>query len=166
MELSRREFLRTGWRIGGLALAVAAGWTAYESLRPLASKAGGAKLGLGNVTNYSPGTATYVAEGRMYVTNAAGQELFALSQKCPHLGCRVPFCKSSGRFECPCHGSIYSIAGEYITGPAPRGMDRYQLSLQNGTLVADTSTVIQGPPRGTNRFITPPKGPSCVKGGA
>ncbi|MEO6714244.1 MAG: Rieske 2Fe-2S domain-containing protein, partial [Mycobacteriales bacterium] len=28
-----------------------------------------------------------------------------LSQKCPHLGCRVPDCKTSQWFECQCHGS-------------------------------------------------------------
>ncbi len=64
----------------------------------------------------------------MYVVNA-NNHLFALSQKCPHLGCHVPFCESSGRFECPCHGSIFDLAGEYITGPSPRGMDRYDVTL-------------------------------------
>ena len=61
-------------------------------------------------------TSTYVPAGRMYVVNA-NDYLFALSQKCPHLGCHVPFCESSGRFECPCHGSVFDLAGEYITGP-------------------------------------------------
>lgn len=164
MRMTRRELLRKGWRAGGLALVIAAGWTAYESLRPLASSARGAKLELGGINDFAPDTATYVADGRLYVTNAGGKELFALSQKCPHLGCRVPFCASSGRFECPCHGSIYDIAGEYVSGPAPRGMDRYQVSLQGSTVVADTSAVILGPPRGTTRFLTPPRGPSCVGG--
>jgi cytochrome b6-f complex iron-sulfur subunit len=166
MGMTRREFLQGGWKIGGIALAIAAGWTTYESLRPLASKAKGAKLTLGPATNYAPDTATYLADARLYVTNAGGSELFALSQKCPHLGCRVPFCESSGRFECPCHGSIYDIAGEYISGPAPRGMDRFPLSLEGGSVVADTATIIQGPPRGTNKFLKPAKGPSCITEGA
>ena len=42
---------------------------------------------------------------------------FALSQRCPHLGCRVPFCESSGRFECPCHGSIFDLGGRVHQGP-------------------------------------------------
>jgi hypothetical protein len=43
-------------------------------------------------------------------------------------------------------------------------MDRYELTLDSATgrLVADTSKVIVGPPRGSKQFLTPPKGPSCV----
>ncbi len=97
----------------------------------------------------------------MYVVNAKDY-LFALSQKCPHLGCHVPFCESSGRFECPCHGSIYDLAGEYIGGPAPRGMDRYEVTLDGDNVVVDTSVLKTGPARGANTFFTPPKGPSCI----
>ena len=46
--------------------------------------------------------------------------LVALYQRCVHLGCRVPFCKSSQWFECPCHGSKYSQVGEKKAGPRPR----------------------------------------------
>ena len=51
-----------------------------------------------------------------------------LYQRCVHLGCRVPFCESSKWFECPCHGSKYNGVGEYQLGPAPRGMDRFQVT--------------------------------------
>jgi cytochrome b6-f complex iron-sulfur subunit len=166
MKPTRRELLRTGWKAGGLALAVAAGWTAYESLRPLAARGKGAKLAVGGVKDFAPDTATYLSDGRLYVTNAGGKALFALSQRCPHLGCRVPFCESSGRFECPCHGSIYDVAGEYVSGPAPRGMDRYPMSLEGGTVFVDTNTVILGPPRAINTYLKPARGPGCAKGGA
>lgn len=165
MSPTRREVLKRGWEIGGIALVAAAGWTVYESLRPLAAKGGGARLLLGNVKDFAVDSATYVSSGRLYVTNAGGKALFALSERCPHLGCRVPFCESSGRFECPCHGSVYDVAGEYLAGPAPRGMDRYPLSLEGGVVVADTSKTILGPPRGTDTYVTPARGPSCAKGG-
>ena len=116
MTSTRRELLRTGWKVGGTFLAVAAGWTAFESLRPLGRGSKGAVLDLGNPANYPTDTATYVTEGRLFVANASGH-LLALSQKCPHLGCRVPFCDSSGRFECPCHGSMFDLGGEWIEGP-------------------------------------------------
>jgi cytochrome b6-f complex iron-sulfur subunit len=163
MTTTRRKFLRDGWKVGGGLLAVAAGWTVYESLRPLASSAAGGMVTVGQPSNFQSGTATYISEGRLFVANT-GTRIFALSQKCPHLGCRIPFCDSSGRFECPCHGSKYDLGGEWIEGPAPRGMDRYPLRLDtsSGNLVADTSTVIVGPSRGAKRFLTPAKGPSCV----
>ena len=118
---SRRDFLRGGWKLGGAMLIGAAAYTGYEALRPLATGAGGARITVGNVSSFAENTSTYFPGGRMYVVNS-NNYLFALSQKCPHLGCRVPFCESSGRFECTCHGSIYDTAGRIRSGPAPENM--------------------------------------------
>ena len=162
MDQSRRMFLLSGWKVGGAALVGAAVYTAYEALRPLAGGAGGTKLKVGPPDSFAKGTSTYFPEGRMYVVNAKG-DLLALSQKCPHLGCKVPFCESSGRFECACHGSIFDIGGEYITGPSPRGMDRYPLDVKGDTVVVDTGSLEAGPDRGAKQYLEPPKGPSCLK---
>lgn len=87
----------------------------------------------------------------------------ALFQKCPHLGCRVPECRSSQWFECPCHGSKYNRVGEKRGGPAPRGMDRFAISLNDdGDVIVDTGTIIQGPPIGTNTTGQEPEGPNCI----
>lgn len=160
MSVTRRSVLRSGWKLGGTMLALAAGWTFFESLRPLASGASKGPIKVGSTGRYAEGTATYVPAGRMYMTNAGG-EIFALSQKCPHLGCRVPFCESSGRFECGCHGSVFDLGGEWITGPSPRGMDRYPVAVKGDALAVDTGTIVEGPPHGAKAYLTPPKGPSC-----
>ena len=160
-DTSRRDFLRGGWKLSGALLIGAAAYTGYEALRPLASSAGGAKITVGTTSSFATGTSTYVSAGRMYIVNA-NDYLFALSQKCPHLGCHVPYCESSGRFECPCHGSIYDLAGEYIAGPSPRGMDRYEITLDGKNVVVDTGVLKTGPARGVQHFLTPPKGPSCI----
>ncbi len=164
MASTRRDFLRNAWRVGMGLLGAAATWTTWEALRPLASRAGGAKINMGDARNFAKGSATYNPTGRMYVVNANDQ-YFALSQKCPHLGCRVPFCESSGRFECACHGSIFNLAGEYQAGPAPRGMDRYEVAAENTSLVVNTDVLHPGPDRGTHQFNLPAKGPSCIQGG-
>ena len=108
----------------------------------------------------------YVPEGRAWVTEypeaavGKGKAIYpsalhpileagftALWQTCPHLGCRVPECKTSQWFECPCHGSQYNRNGEKKGGPAPRGMDRFPGSLDpRGNLVINTGQIIQGPP--------------------
>ena len=160
-DKSRREVLRAGWKLGGVLLFGAAAYTGYEALRPLTTGATGATITVGTVGSFATNTSTYVAAGRMYVVNA-NDYLFALSQKCPHLGCRIPFCESSGHFECPCHGSKYDIGGEWITGPSPRGMDRFPLTLDGDTLVVDTSKTVTGPERGAKQYFKPAKGPSCA----
>jgi Rieske Fe-S protein len=164
MTIARRDLLRSGWKLGSTLLAAAAGWTVFESLRPLANAAAKPKIKLGGTAKFAEGTSTYVPQGRLYVTNAGGQ-LFALSQKCTHLGCRVPFCESSGRFECGCHGSVFDLGGEWIKGPAPRGMDRFALTLEGDVLQVDTGQVSEGPPHGAEQFLTPPIGPSCIEEG-
>ncbi len=102
----------------------------------------------------------YGAQPAVYGGMQAG--IIALYQKCPHLGCRVPNCQSSQWFECPCHGSQYNIVGEKKGGPAPRGMDRFGVSVANDIVVIDTGSVFGGPPIGTNTTGQEAEGPHCV----
>jgi cytochrome b6-f complex iron-sulfur subunit len=89
--------------------------------------------------------------------------LVALFQKCPHLGCRVPDCLSSQWFECPCHGSQYNQVGEKRGGPAPRGMDRFAMQVNDANeFLVDTGAIIQGPPIGTNTTGQEAEGPNCI----
>lgn len=91
-----------------------------------------------------------------------GVGVMALWQRCVHLGCRVPECLPSQGFECPCHGSRYNIHGEYNTGPAPRNMDRFALSVTDASdLIIETGTVVQTP-RSKQLTAEYPQGPFCV----
>ena len=81
------------------------------------------------------------------------RSVLALWRKCPHLGCQIPqVCEASQWFECLCHGSKYTVLGEKRDGPAPRGMDRFAVTVQDGAYVVVTSEVISGPPVGTATF--------------
>ena len=64
----------------------------------------------------------------------------ALSQVCPHLGCRPNPCIEDFWFHCPCHQSRYDRLGIKADGeqfgPAPRGMDRLAVEVDaDGVLV-------------------------------
>ena len=123
----------------------------------------------------------YVPAGRFYVvpypesalgkaedvydaTVVAGMQhgVAALYQKCPHLGCRVPFCTTAQWFECPCHQSQYNRVGEKKGGPAPHGMDRFGVEVVDGRAIVDTSVVVIGPPIGVNTTGQEAEGPHCV----
>ncbi|MEZ5171153.1 MAG: ubiquinol-cytochrome c reductase iron-sulfur subunit [Acidimicrobiia bacterium] len=88
--------------------------------------------------------------------------LVALWQKCPHLGCRVPWCETSQWFECPCHGSKYNKVGEKKGGPAPRGLDRFPIEFAGSDVTVNTGIVVQGPPIGTDTTEQGQEGPNCV----
>jgi cytochrome b6-f complex iron-sulfur subunit len=120
------------------------------------------------ITEYPKGSlskaqAVYGNQAPVFAGMQAG--IVALYQKCPHLGCRVPECKSSQWFECQCHGSQYNRVGEKKGGPAPRGMDRFAVSISNGNLTIDTGSVFAGPAVGVNTTGQEAEGPHCVGAG-
>jgi cytochrome b6-f complex iron-sulfur subunit len=81
------------------------------------------------------------------------RSVVALYRKCPHLGCQVPqLCDQSQWFECLCHGSKYTVIGEHRAGPAPRGMDRFEVTVQGDDYVIVTNAIVSGPPTGTVTF--------------
>ena len=74
----------------------------------------------------------------------------AVSQRCPHLGCRPNPCVEDFWFHCPCHQSRYDRlgikpAGQQF-GPADRSMDRFAIEVDNeGVLTVDTTRIMIGP---------------------
>jgi cytochrome b6-f complex iron-sulfur subunit len=163
-EIPRRDFVNGTWKVLGVALVAEAAWTSYDILNPRSAAGSGNVVDAGPVSDYSDeGAVQYFVNGRFYVTQYQGG-LRALYQKCPHLGCRVPFCQSAAQFQCPCHGSVYNIIGEYLQGPAPRGMDRFPIRIEQDRVVVDTTTPVEGPPRGVVMGPNAAAGPSCVTG--
>ncbi|WP_285246147.1 FAD-dependent oxidoreductase [Pseudarthrobacter sp. efr-133-R2A-89] len=52
-----------------------------------------------------------------YYRGQAG-ELHAVSATCTHLGCTVGFNREDSTWDCPCHGSRFTVDGAVIQGPA------------------------------------------------
>jgi cytochrome b6-f complex iron-sulfur subunit len=96
------------------------------------------------------------------VIKAMESGIVGLYQKCVHLGCRVPWCQSAQWFECPCHGSKYNRVGEKRDGPAPRGLDRFLVTVDGGSVTIDTGTLFTGPPIGTDTTGQKAEGPHCI----
>ena len=134
--------------------------------------------------DHRPGEPLHVAEARAYLVavpeaqRASLLELLAeplhvgvragvlaLSQRCPEDGCRVPFCRSSGWFECGCHGQHFTELGALRNGPASQGLDMHPVSISDDEqVVIDTSRRIRGLDRGAYDTAAEPIGPHCVSG--
>ncbi len=79
-----------------------------------------------------------VPSGRFHVSHTTDNGLVALYGVCTHLGCLPKWNAVNTRFECPCHGSKFTLNGGYIEGPAPRGLDRFRMTLtfSDGTILS------------------------------
>ena len=189
LAVSRRQFLNRGIVTGFVLGLSGFGASMLAFLWPQVTGGFGSKITVGKVTDIKSqitqnGGFYYYPEGRMWITEypaaaldkakqvyspseLAGMEagLVALYQKCVHLGCRVPQCVTSQWFECPCHGSQYNQVGEKKGGPAPRGLDRFAMSVDGGNFIVDTGIIIQGPAIGTNTTGQEAEGPHCITGG-
>jgi len=181
--VSRREFFRRSLVSSLVVFGAQFGGATLAFLWPNLKGGFGSVINAGKLEDIKSEIAdteqpVYSGTGRFYIVPYDGrstedadyealgvtaQGVMPLYQRCVHLGCRVPFCQQSQWFECPCHGSKYNTAGEYKLGPAPRGLDRFRVTVTDtGDVMVDTAEIIQGPPRGADTLNRPQAGPFCV----
>jgi len=100
------------------------------------------------------------------VKDSDGTYWIALYQRCVHLGCTVPFRDDCDSFKCPCHGSHYNVDGEYLDGPAPRSLDRFQISFNGNDVMVNTGFINNSVlhPDNTTRLVQQPA-VACSAGG-
>jgi Rieske Fe-S protein len=75
------------------------------------------------------GWVTQSEELAFYVLTEDGRDFIAMSNVCTHLGCRVRWVDDEEQFFCPCHNGVFSKNGTVISGPPPRALDRFELSV-------------------------------------
>lgn len=174
--LSRRKMIRIalGAGLGLFLLESLAGTVAFAW--PSLRKGFGAVLQIGTLDDVktqnstlpiSEGFPAYYAEARAFIVlvdpaqqrfipgedsigDGTALNVRALYQRCPHLGCKPNPCLRNFWLECPCHGSRYDRLGVKADGaqygPAPRGMDRFSISVDGGGILSiDTGRITLGP---------------------
>ena len=60
-----------------------------------------------------------VVERKVVYLIKAGNDVRVLDSTCTHLGCRTRFNAETKQIECPCHGGVYDVAGNVVSGPPP-----------------------------------------------
>ena len=142
--VSRRDFLKVLWGAAGVLAVAQAGGVALSFLSPRAVEGEfGSVIEVGTVTDFPSGSVTPFNNGRFYLVRMADGGFLAVYRKCTHLGCAVPWNQAENRFVCPCHASAFEMDGQVINAPAPRPLDRFAVTIENGIVRVDTSTPIQ-----------------------
>ncbi len=154
-QYNRREFLTYTWGAATTLMLGAAGVASFQFLYPRfrAGEFGGAfsvdeyvvtKLGkLPEVADPPFG----VVDGKFWFVQTEEGAYKAIYMVCTHLGCLYKWEPANWRFECPCHGSKFTHDGFYIEGPAPRSLDYFDVTEENGTpLAVETGKKTLGDP--------------------
>jgi cytochrome b6-f complex iron-sulfur subunit len=156
--VDRREFIfRAGTGAGIAAIAYQAA-ASLRSLVPNVSYDAPTTVKLGPIAEFPDGL-KFLADERLFVFRE-GNTFHAISAVCTHLGCTAraealpaPETRPVGgtamrlthRFQCPCHGSRYTGDGNNVSGPAPRPLAWYHLSLSadDGQLTVDLAREVE-----------------------
>ena len=191
MGVTRRQFMNRGivagfgLGIGGFAPAVLA------FLWPQGSSGFGSKISVGKIADIKSQIEQgngflYYPEGRMWITEYPAASLdnarkvYSPVRAGRHGGGAhrpVPEVPAPGlpraQLRRPRSGSSAAATARSTTasarrraGPAPRGLDRFAMTVAGGVFTVDTGLIIQGPPIGTNTTGQEAEGPHCISGGA
>ncbi len=146
-ETRRGMLAASGWMLIALmGLQAAVAFVVY--FWPRKTGAFGSVVSAGKVADYKVGDIKYFVEGKFYLARLE-EGFIALYQKCPHLGCVVPWQKDyvyqdkTGWFRCPCHGSTYSMQGQIVFGPAPRPLDYMKIQITGGSVQVNTGLIMK-----------------------
>ena len=137
-EVSRRGFfqLTLGW-LAGLFAVVASAAGAVRFLVPNVLFEPSLRFKAGKPEDYPDGSVTFMEDERIFLVRQ-GNTFRCLSAICTHLGCTVN--RANHGYHCPCHGSVFDDQGTVKSGPAPRGLEWYQVTLsKDHRLLVDKS---------------------------
>ena len=144
---SRRSFLNILWLSLGFVALVEFVTVTFAFLRPGKSNVSRGNTDAivtgGAVDQFVPDSVTAFVRGQFYLARLADGGFLALSRKCTHLGCTVPWVADEKKFICPCHASAFDIAGNVISSPAARPLDIYPVTIENGIVKVDTNNPIK-----------------------
>ena len=169
--VNRRAFVLTGFwgSMAALGAAIVGGW-GIDFLWLKEITGFGAPVDVSASKIPAPGAdPVHVAEGRFWLVNIPAGEadspggLLALYQKCPHLGCTVPwradfdFGGKKGWFRCPCHGSTFTKEGGIlVSGPSPRPLDTMAITFKpTGDITVQTGQIKAGGQDNPLRVVSP-----------
>ena len=125
-EVSRRDFfeLALGW-LAAIFAATASAVATVRFLVPNVLFEPSLLFKAGKPADYADGV-TFLEDERVFLVRQ-GNTFRCLSAICTHLGCTVN--RANLGYHCPCHGSLFDAQGTVKSGPAPRPLEWFLVTL-------------------------------------
>ncbi|MEJ2678771.1 MAG: Rieske (2Fe-2S) protein [Gemmatimonadota bacterium] len=165
MRASRRDFLRDGAIAAALMLGL---WPRRSQATMIPRLLSGVLTGDGEIAYPIPTTDSVSIDHKEEIIVARSQgKLYAFYLSCPHQHTALHWIKKHDEFECPKHHSKYKPDGEFISGRATRGMDRYAVRVQGDKLMVNINKLYRQDrdPKGwDNAYVSVPAAPVAASG--
>lgn len=140
--LHRRRFLEVTGKFGFFGAVAGIFASTARFLLPNVLYEPPATFTIGTVEDFPPDSVTFLEKNQLFIFRRR-EGLYAISSICSHLGCNVRWNTEGQEFECPCHGSFFDKTGKTISGPAPKPLKWYELSLVgDGKLQVNTHRTV------------------------
>ncbi len=137
---SRRDFFSVaGWGSFFVFVAIMLGGS-MRYMMPRVLYEPSSKFKAGDPKRYPSGSVSekYKKTNRVWICRQDDGGFYALIAVCTHLGCTPRWLETDQKFKCPCHGSGFRKNGVNFEGPAPRPLERAQITLsEDGQLLVD-----------------------------
>lgn len=137
---SRRNlFGLVGWAsLAGVLGIWGFAFTRYLFPRVLFEPSSSFKAGFPDEYNKDEVSEKYKDSNRVWIVRKEDGTFYALLAICTHLGCTPRWLPLEDKFKCPCHGSGYKRSGINFEGPAPRPLERVEITLApDGQILID-----------------------------
>lgn len=136
--ISRRSFLDKLLGVGALAWLGSVVYPIVEFLKtPPPGEAEVTSVVAAKVKDLKPNTGTVFRFGRepAILVNGPDGKLRALAATCTHLECTVQYRADMQRLWCACHNGVYDLTGRNVSGPPPRPLTEYQVTIRGDDVV-------------------------------
>ncbi len=132
---TRRDFLKWLSRafLGLWALGGAGVIAAYVG-SPEKREGGGRLVRIGALNDLRIGEAKLVRHGvaPFFVIRTNETSVVALSAVCTHVRCILNYDRERRAIVCPCHDGRFDLKGNVLSGPPPRALPEYEVSMRAG----------------------------------
>jgi len=139
----RRDFVgkcATGAFVGAVGLAAAG---SLCGLKPSVLPDPSEQFKIGSAQDF-PVDSVKVFDKENVAVFSTRDGLYAISLVCTHLGCIVSLNNKEGQFDCPCHGSKFTLEGKVTKAPAPKALPWFKITQQpGGHLMVDKGMAVE-----------------------
>jgi cytochrome b6-f complex iron-sulfur subunit len=136
-RVPRRQWLLHGLQVSVAATLAAIVYPVIRFLRPRAATSSGALEVVApyRVNELKADTKPFNFGGKpcllVRVTGPDGKpDIKAFNAVCTHLDCTVEYREAKGDIFCNCHNGVYDLNGRNVSGPPPRPLEVYKVTLR------------------------------------